>query len=352
MKNIAFEQTQISNLSVHFVGNRTKGELLKVTDNKFQLNDEHLYEALKSYFFSPFKGDEIFTFQEQDASVATIIKQMFESPLSFHSKSKELAHYLYQCGTNKKIAGGQLYVAYIKDIIYNDEVLDGIGIFKAEHKQTFLKCKEKQDEADLHADTGFSIDKLDKGCIILDTNADEGYRAVMVDNNKSIAQALYWKTDFLGLIRVDEEYFLTGQCLKMIKEFARDVMNIENDITKEETLEFLQKSSDYFDPERAEFDVHEFVKKVDVEPEFVEQFMAYKESFEEDFHLPSMSKMVISQPAVDKFAAKYFKSTIKLDRNYVINVNGHMPASATNIERGYDEKKKMHYYKLYFNTEE
>jgi hypothetical protein len=47
-----FEQARIEKMSVHFVGNRTNGEQLQITETQFQLNDEKLYEALKTYFES------------------------------------------------------------------------------------------------------------------------------------------------------------------------------------------------------------------------------------------------------------------------------------------------------------
>jgi len=91
-----------------------------------------------------------------------------------------------------------------------------------------------------------------------------------------------------------------------------------------------------------------FAKEVIIEPELAEAFVSYKEGYEEDKHLPTMERFQISQPAVEKNSQKFFRSVIKLDRNFHVYVHG----NANHLERGYDEKKKMHYYKLYYNTEE
>ncbi len=342
-----FEQARIEKISIHFVGNRTAGEQLQITDGEFQLNDEALYEALRTYFFSSFKGETFFCFQDMNAATAKIVQQVFEKPASFHSKSKELAQYLYQCATHKKIKSGELYVTYLSDCIIDDEVVDAIGIFKSENKDVFLKVKRSSSEAEVHADEGINIHKLDKGCIIYNTYQDEGYKIAMIDNVSNINAALYWKTDFLGLIPVDTEYFMTNQYMEMMKGFSKDYLTSEQEVPREEQLAFLQKSNEYFATNEV-FDTQKFTKDVIIEPEMAEDFMSYKEGFESDKHLPTLEQFRISQPAVEKNSQKYFRSVIKLDRNFHVYVHG----NANHIEKGYDEKKKMHFYKLYYNNEE
>lgn len=348
MSIISFEQTSIEKLSVHFVGNKAAGEQLIVTDNQFQLNDESLYEAIKTYFFTSFKGETFFSFQDPaGGAVAKVVKEIFEKPANFHAKSKELAQFLYQCGTNKKIKGGEFFVAYIRDCIVEDEVVNAIGIFKSEHKDTFIKIRRKSDEAEMKTDQGLNLFKLDKGCIIYDTYQNEGYKAVMVDSNSNINAALYWKTDFLGLVPVDTEYFMTTQYMQMMQGFSKDYLSPENEATKEDQLAFLQKSNEYF-MNADVFDAKAFAKEVIIEPDMADAFVSYKESFDEEKHLPQLERFQISQPAVEKNSQKFFRSVIKLDRNFHVYVHG----NANNLERGYDEKKKMHYYKLFYNSEE
>jgi hypothetical protein len=348
MSIISFEQSSIEKLSIHFVGNRTAGEQLIITDNQYPLNDESLYEAIKEYFFSSFKGETFFCFQDpNNAATAKIVREIFEKPANFHVKSKELAQYLYQCGTNKKIKGGEFYVTFIRDCIIEDEVVNGIGIFKSENKDTFIKIRRKGEEAEMKTDQGLSLSKLDKGCIIYDTYQSEGYKAVMVDSVSNINAALYWKTDFLGLVPVDTEYFMTNQYMQMMQGFSKDYLNPENEATKEDQLAFLQKSNEYFMNSEV-FDSGKFVKEVIIEPEMAEAFVSYKDGFDELKHLPALDSFQISQPAVEKNSQKFFRSVIKLDKNFHVYVHG----NANHLERGFDEKKKMHYYKLYYNSEE
>ena len=342
-----FEQTSIQKMSVHFVGNKAAGEQLQITENQFQLTDEPLYEALKKYFFKPFNGEHFFCFQDLNGATAKIVEQLFEKPGSFHSKSKELAQFLYQCGSTKKIKGGELYVTYLTECFIDDEVVDAIGIFKSEHKETFLKVRQKVGEAKMYTDEGLNINKLDKGCIIFNTYQKEGYKIAMIDTSSNINTALYWKTDFLGVAPVDTEYFMTNQYMEMMKGFSKDCLTPANEVPREEQLAFLQKSNEYFTTSEV-FDSKQFAKDVIIEPEMAETFISYKEEYESDKHLPTMDRFQISQPAVEKYSQKFFRSVIKLDKNFHVYVHG----NAEHIERGFDEKKKMNFYKLYFNSEE
>ena len=49
---------------------------------------------------------------------------------------------------------------------------------------------------------------------------------------------------------------------------------------------------------------------------------------------------------------KKIKTEIKLDTNIQIKLDIDAPdASAEYLERGYDDEKKMHFYKVFFNVE-
>ena len=61
-----------------------------------------------------------------------------------------------------------------------------------------------------------------------------------------------------------------------------------------------------------------------------------------------LERRSLSDWAVLRKQAKAFKSVIKLDQNFHIYVHGRRDW----IERGFDDDKKTHYYKVYFKSEE
>ncbi len=57
--------------------------------------------------------------------------------------------------------------------------------------------------------------------------------------------------------------------------------------------------------------------------------------------------------AVVKKQKRAFKTEIKLDTNIQIKIDIDAPDAAEEyLEKGYDEEKKMKYYKVYFNEED
>lgn len=341
-----FGQSQLDKLSIHYVGNKQKQEKLKLTEHTYQLNDEVVETLLKKYFTQPFKGDQAFCFSDENGSVATCVKKIFDNPSEFHNQSKNLAEWLYECATHARIKGGEFYVARFTNVILEEEVVDAIGIFKSENKDPFLKVYVKGTEASVSADEGINIHKLDKGCIILNTHADKGYQIYMIDNSGRIHEAMYWKSDFLDIKHVDSSYFATAQYMELMKSFSEDVLSMENNVPREEQLHFLRKSAEYFQ-EKNEFDINEFKQEVIIEPDLAETFKEYKEAFEEEKSLPAMDRFQISSKAVEKNTNRFFRSVIKLDKNFHIYVHG----NANFIERGYDEGLGLNYYKLFYKEE-
>lgn len=341
-----FGQAQLEKLSVHYVGNKQKQEKLKLTEHTYQLNDENVEALLKKYFTQPFKGDQAFCFTDMNGAVAACVQKTFDNPSEFHAQSKEMAQWLYECATHARIKGGEFYVAHFTNVILEEEVVDAIGIFKSENKDPFLKVYVRGTEANITADEGINIHKLDKGCIILNTHSDKGYQVYMLDNSGRIHEAMYWKTDFLNIKHVDNSYFATAQYMELMKSFSDDVLSMENNVPREEQLHFLRKSAEYFQ-EKQDFDLEEFKQEVIIEPDLAETFKEYKEAFEEEKAMPAMERFQISSKAVEKNSNKFFRSVIKLDKNFHIYVHG----NANFIERGFDEGLSLNYYKLFYKEE-
>ena len=53
--------------------------------------------------------------------------------------SGQIAKYLYKVANHPKIKSGELYVVYFKGVQIEGNMLDAIGIFKSENKETYLK---------------------------------------------------------------------------------------------------------------------------------------------------------------------------------------------------------------------
>ena len=81
-------------------------------------------------------------------------------------------------------------------------------------------------------------------------------------------------------------------------------------------------------------------------------FDDYKKKFEEDNNVMIRNEFAISDIVLKKQKQK-IKTEIKLDTNIQIKLDVDAPdASAEYLEQGYDEEKKMKFYKVYYNEED
>ena len=139
-----FSNTNISRLSVHHVGNKTNGELLGISKTELQLSDAKLQDLLFRFFLTPFSGQDFynFTFSNQDFKLNplyTFAVKLFEQGKDFHSLTVDIAKHLFEVSQHPQIKSGDLFIAFFTNLSVNGQVLNAIGIFKSENRQSFLR---------------------------------------------------------------------------------------------------------------------------------------------------------------------------------------------------------------------
>lgn len=73
------------------------------------------------------------------------------------------------------------------------------------------------DGFDIESRQGININKLDKGCLIFNTEKESGYVISIVDNTNKGNEAQYWKDEFLGVRPIANEFHQTNQFLGIAK---------------------------------------------------------------------------------------------------------------------------------------
>jgi hypothetical protein len=338
------QDIRIDRIITHYIGVKTEDEGTRISDSELD-GDDNTFDILKQYFLNPFKSEEYFHLDNEQPMFAHIAS-LFEDQNCFLEKSVEIAHFLYDQSEHPKIKSGELYIVYFSNAIVDGEVVDAVGLFKSESKDTFLKVKSFSGGFDVAAETGVNINKLDKGCLIFNTEADKGYLVSVVDASGKGADAQYWRNYFLHLKPRRDEYYQTSSYLDMCKSFVVEQAPKEFEVTKADQADFLNKSANFFKSNQ-DFDLNNFTQEVIPQPEIAESFKEYKKQYEVEKEVKLDEEFAISLPAVKK-QAKVFKNVIKLDKNFHIYVHG----SREYIVKGYDEQTGMHYYQLYFKEEE
>jgi len=345
---ITSELAGIKSIVVHKVGNKSNEDGIRYSKSALSTNED-INKLLISYFFTPFKSEEYFQlFHDSDLKlneVYSYASEVFDNPESLYDQSVNLAKHLYENSSHPKIKAGELYVTYFNDCIVDGEQVDAIGIFKSESRETYLRVMPTADNYEIDSEAGININKLDKGCLIFNTEKEKGYLVAVVDNLSKGSEAQYWFDHFLHVRQREDDYFQTQNAIRLCKDFVMEQMPGEFEVDKADQVELLNKSAQFF-KENENFDFEDFSNEVMQEPQIIESFKNHRASFENKNQLKFEDAFEVSTPAVKK-TGRVFKSVIKLDKNFHIYIHGNRDY----IRKGHDEETGMDYYQLFFEEE-
>lgn len=343
------KEASLDSLIVHFVGNKADGDGLRLSKSALQLESEGLKDILKTYFLNPFRNATYHHFHhEADINLNELYNyssKIFADPGSIFLQSINIIKHLSEQSDHPNIKSGEVYVAYFSGVEMDTETVDAIGIFKSENKDTFLKINALADGFSIEKEDGININRLDKGCLIFNADADKGYRVCSIDNVNKSADAQYWKEKFLNIIPRKDSYHYTNNYLDLCKNFVTEKLPEEFEIAKTDQIDMLNRSVNFF-KKNDTFDFNEFTNEVIQQPELIDSFKDFKNKFQEEYELPIVDEFEISTQAVKK-QARIFKSVLKLDKNFHIYIHGNKEL----IEKGVDEASGMKYYKIYYREE-
>lgn len=344
--------THIENLSIHRVGNKSRNEAFFLSEQPYALNDE-IMPLLKEFFFKSFREKEENYYQfahEVDLEyndMYNFATEIFNNPSSVHEVSKKITKHLFEQSNHPHIKNGEVYIAYFTNASIHNKPVDAIGVFKSEIKTDFLQFEEKESNLDMILQQGVNLNKLDKGCIIFNTEKEEGYKILTVDSNKYDAR--YWLEHFLSVDIFQDETFMTKKYLQFCKDFAKEVVLPAED-KKEEVL-FMNRAVNHF-AKNDEFEETAFLNEVISNPDLIPEFKNYKVDRGAKYSIEDVSSFPIANSAVTD-ARKKMKNVIELDTNIQIKLDFINPESAEKfVEKGWDEEKQMYYYLVYFNKEQ
>lgn len=337
----------IQSLFVHKVGNKLNDEYLFLSQHPLEI-DETLEAMLSQYFLTAFGEEEFYHFHHDMElalnEVYTCTQRIFESPEALKEQSEHLARHLFNQSTHPKIKGGEFYVVYFKDHIFRGETLDAIGLFKTENKDTYLDIKQNGNDFLAESKEGINLRKLDKGCLIYQTEPENGYILSIVDNTNKGSEAQYWKDDFLKVLILNNGFHQTHQFLGLTKQFVTQQLEEEFEVSKTDKIDLLNRSVDYF-KNKGQFNKEEFETEVFGDTAVIDSFRKFDENFRQENEAAISDQFDISTAAVKK-QARSFKSVLKLDKNFHIYIHGNREM----IEQGRDENGRK-FYKIYYETE-
>lgn len=336
----------LKNIIVHNIGNKHLEERLTLSKGILRLEEDIIKELLLKYFLSPFKRPVYYNFSHESNlelnDVFASVKDIFTAPGSFYIQSLNVAKHLYEKSDHPQIKRGEFYMVHFENCLVDNEEVEAIGIFKSENKDTYLKVYHKDEYFELNHDRGININKLDKGCLIFNTEEKEGYKVCIIDTVSRGEEAQYWRDDFLNLKSREDNYHQTQNYIEMCRGFVDETLI---DTPKPDQIDLLNKSLAFF-KNKQHFKEDEFAQEVIVEPERIKAFQEYKLDYQVENHIEPTKEFEISPNAL-RGAKRYLRSVLKLDKNFHVYIHGQREY----IERGYDEERNLNYYKLFYSEE-
>lgn len=340
----------ISKFIIHKVGNKFNSAT-NVFSEKPVAFDEESYQLMLPFLLKPFSTTpETYRFHHH-SSVAlnemnNYSNQLFANNETFVEISKNIVTHLYEQSNSAQIKTGDVIVALFDGVECNGVVTQALGIFKIENKINFFQTYLEDKSFDVFVQKGISTKKLDKGCLIVNTEDGEGKIVYSIDNNNYDAN--YWKHHFLGLKYANDNNRHTKDYMTLCNDFSE---LIKEDFDTQEKSKFLSKTVDYF-KENEYVDYNNFTETIFEDNEKQKNlFENYKKDFEQANNTLIRNHFEISDLVVKKEKPK-LKTEIKLDTHIQIKIDIDAPdASSEYLEKGYDADKKMKFYKVYFNEE-
>ena len=348
---ISRKNASISKFIIHKVGNKFNDTKNAFSDKVVDF-DEASYDLMLPFLLRPF-GSLVQSHRfnhHADISLNEINSystQLFNDDDAFIDISKHIVTHLYEQSTSAQIKTGDVLIVMFEGIEFRDMTTNAIGIFKIESKVNFFQTYLENNSYDVLVQKGISSKKVDKGCLILNQADTEGKIVLTVDNNSYDTQ--YWINQFLNIKYADDANNHTQQYIELCKEFSTVVLKTSYSIQDKNT--FLARTVDFF-KENEMVNVERFKEEVLDDEKAIRLFEDYKKEYEGEQNLVLRNQFDVADAVVKK-EKKKIKTDIKLDTNIQIKLDIDAPdASAEYMERGFDEEKKMYYYKVFFNAED
>ncbi|MDZ7847972.1 MAG: nucleoid-associated protein [Owenweeksia sp.] len=189
------DRSRLSAVVIHYIGNALKDEELVLSKEESGL-DTPTRKIIWEYVVSAFRTPDFYQFSHavdvEMNNVFTTSRSLFAEPGAIVKYSADLARLLSEVSQHPNVRSGELMVLYFEQLTFGDFSAPAIGLFKSERKQPFLFTESHDEVIDLYSYQGISPAKVDKAALIFNTDEEEGYQVLSVDNINKGEDAKFW----------------------------------------------------------------------------------------------------------------------------------------------------------------
>ena len=193
---LSLSDIRLAGLVTHYVGNGAAGDVLQLSGKPVPVDQPALRELLLQYFLTPFKEAASYRlWHPADLKLNEVwhfVSGIFDDPESLVAGSANIARHLYDITSLPQIKSGELHVAYFTGCPVNGRMVDAVGIYKTESKSRYLRIQEDGDTYSFSPDEGINPERMDKGCLIFNLDAADGYTVHVIDKTAKGGEAQFW----------------------------------------------------------------------------------------------------------------------------------------------------------------
>lgn len=340
---------KLDSLYIHHIGNQVHNEELILSDNPLNIEEDELIILSNNFLKNFDTSNDVYSFSHPSSlkynEVYQFVLDFFNGNENLYKTSSEIAKHLYRETTHPKIKAGELYICHFKNCEIDSAFVDAIGIFKTEHKSPFWELNRNGSSFHINLKEGLELKKIEKGCLIFNTNKDNGFDIFQIETVSKSEDSTYWKDSFLGLAVQNTTFNQTNQVLQIAKNYITQQLLQEFDMPKVERIDLLNRSVEYFKKNES-FIPEAFEVEVLGTSDIIDSFRRFDADYRERNELIPIQSFDISNKAVKK-QERIIKRVIKLDKNFDIYIRG----DKNLIEKGIDDNGRK-YYKIYYDFEE
>lgn len=334
---------KIQRMIVHAVGNKAREE--GVSFSKNELDFKEIQGDVEDLIEKSFNTSDLYQFYfEQDINLNPIysfVKTFFGETDRFVEQSNLIAKILYERSNRPSVTKGELNVVYLTGCEIDGETVDALALLKMEQKERMVRYERDENGIKVVKIEGVNLSKVDKGCLIYNTEEENGYKISIVNKTTKSQDKAYWQDDFLHVRSCQSAYHQTVNLIGLCKDFVKQEME---DCDKMQRSLAVARAKNVITT-KDEIDLNDFAEEVFQSAALADRFIEYRDRSDYAKELPDDTLKI--EKKIPKRSISMPSNVIHLDGNFDIVVKG----GEDHILKGVDERNGMKYYKLFFEEE-
>ena len=349
--SIRFNKATTDQVVLARVGNPLQEQPLETSREvcRIQDSDRELFTRL---LLKPFRSLAGYCFDHHSSlsknETYCCARAIFADGDSFLSRGCEIAQRLYAKSNHPNIKSGDLCIARVNHIKVEGQDTEALCILKAETVEPFLSISSKEGDLRIATEHGINPEKVDKGCLILNTREETGYHVLTFD--RAGAHSRFWLREFLGVRLITDDSLLTNQVAGLAVSFLQGGSGDESSEHDAADKTVAAKRAMSFFDNHDHFSMQEFEEEVlRRDPDMVARFKEHKARFEEASGQPIADDFAITTAELNKVKRK-LGGVMKFDTGVEVRLLPEFQETA--LERGFDEQRGMGFVKIFFNSKD